>query len=176
MLTEKFGDFRVRITDPGESAGYCDGLILAGSKPLIEFYYQVDKPPAGYEWHGFLAEFYIHHLFRREYADWMLTGADKPEGGFILPGDIRHQICNWVVAHHPKKATMDLFDDANTPEWVDYIATDQDGSTYGFCCMPGRILDEGYYTWSAPACESIFLGWFNPITWGTVLERKNKDE
>ena len=174
MLTEKFGDFRVRITDPGDSAGYCDDLIRTGSIPIIEFYHQVDKPLTRYGCRGFLAEFYIYNLFRREYADWMLTGADKPEGGVILPGTIRHQICNWVVAHHPKKVTMDLFDDENTPDWVDYIATDQDGNTYGFCCMPERIFDEGYYTWRAPACKSIFLGWFNPITWGTVLERKNK--
>lgn len=165
----------VTIIDVGEPFGYSeDGTAVNdGLYPIIEFAEERKGPVDD----KYLASFYIYYLFRNEYCAWCLRlGSNDAES--ILQAATRTKIADWVRTEFRRTASDDLFEDGNTPEWVNYIATDEDGLTHGYCCMPERVRssDDNYYYWSAPECQSVFLGWFNPKTCGTVLERRNNEK
>lgn len=164
----------VTITDVGEPFGYSeDGAAINDSLyPIIEFAKERKGPVDD----KYLASFNIHHLFRNEYCDWCLC-LGSSDADSILPAATRIKIANWVCTEFRRTASDSLFEKENTPEWVNYIATDEDGLTHGYCCMPERVhsTEDDCYYWSAPACYSVFLGWFNPKTCGTVLERRNNN-
>lgn len=163
----------VTITDVGEPFGYSeDGTAINDSLyPIIEFAKERKGPVDD----KYLGSFRIYHLFRNEYCDWCIC-LGSSDADSILPADTRVKIADWVRTEFRRTASDSLFEDENTPEWVNYIATDEDGLTYGYCCLPDRVPleDSQCYEWSAPECNCLYLGWFNPITSRTVLERKNK--